>query len=470
MNDNHNIEKFFRDKFNQLIRPEYWNTPDDSIWENISSELEKKGKVKKLFHWMPFILGACIFLSGCLGYLFFKQKQEISNLETALFACKENQESQKFTSIDNQKEIKKVPLVQNIRQISKENTASDFHKKYSGTKKTVSGSVESKNSKELVVILQKKDEIPSQNVELSFDAEKTTIQPVFPPQTLNYLPFVQLPEQFIKRPLIVFTENPKTTPESVGQNILLGTSIGMLFWIDHKKGKFSNPLSELLKAEKTEISPLFGIKTNIRLSDKWSFSGGIEYYKRNQRSEYQVNLPYSTLTEINTGADYENRFTHSLPTGLGNVNTNLTLSRTSGSQILEDENVLLDFGMSNESDILSVPLSVNYYPLESGKGIYLTGGIRTEIVLRNQISEVAILSHHDIIKNKHFSVEYDALQINKLNLSAIVGIGYKKSLGKNYFLTMEVLYGNALNPVYRTENYRHDINFAGSQLSILKRL
>ncbi|MBK8818567.1 MAG: hypothetical protein IPN49_05515 [Saprospiraceae bacterium] len=128
MNDNHNIEKFFRDKFNQLIRPEYWNTPDDSIWENISSELEKKGKVKKLFHWMPFILGACIFFSGCLGYLFFKQKQEISNLETALFACKENQESQKFTSIDNQKEIKKVPLVQNIRQISKENTASDFHK------------------------------------------------------------------------------------------------------------------------------------------------------------------------------------------------------------------------------------------------------------------------------------------------------------------------------------------------------
>ena len=41
---NNNLEKFFRDKFNQRIEPQDWNIPDSEIWDSIASEINKEDK------------------------------------------------------------------------------------------------------------------------------------------------------------------------------------------------------------------------------------------------------------------------------------------------------------------------------------------------------------------------------------------------------------------------------------------
>jgi hypothetical protein len=464
MDDNQNIERFFRDKFNQPVKPEKWNIPDNSVWENISTELEKKEPTKKLF--VPFILGALILLSGYLAFHSFKQKQEINNLNSALIICNESQEKQIFTSQEVRNNVN-TPV-----SIQKSDQNPTLEKEIINTNKdSGSNSVASENG--AIISSNEKIDILKHDIPVAvFPLYKINegLQPVFPPQPIKYPSVLQLIKNSPAKPFVVFAEKPRLQMDFPPQRIFLGPSLGMMFWMDEKKGNFSNPLSELLINEKTEMSAIFGIKSIVKLSERWSFSGGLEYNRRNQYSQYRVNLPYSVQSEVNAGIDFENHFNHSLPTGLGNVNTNLILSRTIGSQIPENESVLLDFNLSNMSDMVSVPLAVNYYLGKSGNGFYFSGGIRTEIVLKNEITDVNILSHHDIIKNKHFNVEYDALQMNKLNLSVIAGVGYQKSFGKNYILTMEMLYGNALNPVYRTENYQHDINFAGTYLSILKNL
>lgn len=42
MEDNDNLEKYFRDKFNQDIKPDDWNIPDDDVWQHIDANIPKK--------------------------------------------------------------------------------------------------------------------------------------------------------------------------------------------------------------------------------------------------------------------------------------------------------------------------------------------------------------------------------------------------------------------------------------------
>ena len=41
MEDNDNLEKYFRDKFNQDIKPDVWNIPDDDVWQHIDAKDRK---------------------------------------------------------------------------------------------------------------------------------------------------------------------------------------------------------------------------------------------------------------------------------------------------------------------------------------------------------------------------------------------------------------------------------------------
>lgn len=468
MDDNQNIEKFFRDKFNQPVKPDKWNTPEDTVWQGISSELDKNSKTNKRFPWLPLVIASLVLLSGILSYHSYQQKQNIAELQSALQLCNNTQTLQNDTAIiQNQqpKETEKINAVATPPATNNFRKNSAFSPSANRSNSFIRQNV-SPESKELMVI----EDTPVENLNVPLVVDEKNDTPVFPSQLISSGPFIQYPEIGLIKPLLLLPKNPQINKESSSCDIYIGPSAGVYYWMDRKKGSFTHPLSELLIGEKTEISSLFGIKTNVKLSERWSFSGGLEYYRRNQQSQYQVDLPYSTSTEMLSGNDYENQFRHSLPTGLGNVSTYLILSRSTGSAVNENENVLLDFSMDNVSDILSIPLAVEYFPLTQGEGLFFSGGVRTEVVLNNRISDVTIQSHHSAIKNKHFSVDYDILQMNNLNLSITTGIGYKKVFWNDFMFSTEVQYGKALNPVYRTENYRHDIDYISGQISISKKL
>ncbi|MFZ1456820.1 MAG: hypothetical protein WAT46_12315, partial [Saprospiraceae bacterium] len=84
---NNNLENFFRDKFNQRIEPQDWNMPDNEIWDNIASEINKEDK-KRRFGILPILLvGASILWSLLMGIDNYYKGKNIAALRQELKEC-----------------------------------------------------------------------------------------------------------------------------------------------------------------------------------------------------------------------------------------------------------------------------------------------------------------------------------------------------------------------------------------------
>ena len=465
MEENQNIDKFFRDKFNQPVKKEPWNSPDDYVWANIADSLEVENKKRRLFSLPSFITG-CLLASLLLSaWLHCSQHKKISDLQ------------------------KEVAICQNVRASGAEN---GINKKggMSG-KQVLSYPSRTDNSKKVISDTKMKtrpDITKSVNLPHATQAfndtkavEDNINHPLFLPEELpevQNLSGVKVVAQPISlmypmvnldmSPIILTIQKPVYAKQR-GISFL-GFSMGSALWMDQEKGTMNHPLSELLVEEKSYISPVVGLQFLRQLSEKWSFTAGLEYYKRTQYSLYSIALPYSKDTEIESGSNYENHFQHSLPSGLGNVNTFLVLARSSDSQLSNNEIVSLDFAMNQQASLLSMPVGFSFYPLGKAFGPFLTGGLRTEFVMNTRVSDVMLKSHHPLVQDNHVNVEYNNLQMNKLNLSVTMGLGYQIPLWRDYHLSGVIQYGQALNPVFRSENYIHDINSLNGQVIISKKL
>ncbi len=545
MEDNNNLEKFFRDKFNQKIEPQDWNIPDNDVWENIESNIPPKGK-KRRFGILPFILaGALLLLSFFLAYDNYKKGENIVDLEQELKNCGDNignienelkasgtidLESDNLTKnsvIDEQKSSEKsnleigdisvnrndpkTPITsekkansdQNLSEIIKESTSNKSFEKKS-TKSDISTQNQT-NSEENVAKNSQKGAGEEQNQSNStsnsiiskdlnskisnnsseninyegLDNLVKTDQPergqsienreFISISNLPSLSFNVLKSESLSPEINLSLKTKIIDPFKLPSNSLkIGPAAQYIQWQSKTQGSFDNPLSELLVNEKTSPSIAIGIGLNKKIGQKLVLNTGLLYYQRNQSSQYAINLSYSTIDEISVGSNLENRFEHSLPTSLGSIDTRLVLARIVDSPVSNNENVYLDFSLQNHTKALSLPLTLSYFINRAGNGLFVHAGIMNEFIIENSIEKIYTQSHHTYVKDKSIEVDYQTSQINRFNVSSILGIGYEKTFFQDISVSLSANYGFALTNTFATENYRHKINHFGLQLMVLK--
>jgi hypothetical protein len=484
MEDNNNLEKFFQQKFNQKIEPQDWNIPDNDIWDKIAREIptEKRKKNRNLL--IPIFL-AFGFLGSSLFYAYdnYQKGEQIVQLQRDLKDCsRSSNENQSMQSIvpSTMSSVSADAKIINSASSEKDSnigsSASVFNKNLIKTSPK-------KGDKMNTKVLESKDQ--DQNKVSSFipdflplradeamDTELTSINPnlkISFPSGIKNRQLIEI-NSINSKGFIMIDKDPtfiRTIKESKG-NLWLGVNTGYISWQDKEIGAFDNPLFELLVSEETTPSWSYGIQVNKSLGRRWTVNTGIQYYARNQKSIYAINLPYSTTQEIAVGSDYENRFQHSLPTGLGNINTSLVLARSNNSPVLDNENVYLDFSMKNEIRAMMVPLTFSYFPKEAGQGFFIQGGLSNELIIQNKISEITTESHHTYVKDRSIKVDYNSSQINKVNVSAIAGLGYQKTFSTGLGISLSANYGLALNNTFSSTNYQHKIDQINMQISVMK--
>lgn len=476
---NNNLENFFRDKFNQRIEPQDWNMPENKIWDNIASEINKEDK-KRRFGILPILLvGASILWSLLMGIDNYYKGKNIAALRQELKECANQPIFQGNENIFSEKVAKdevnfsvqgtvvgsqSEKQVQNV--IFGNTSNSDKHSK----KINKSGTLDAESKYTMSREENNSDFVPDQKNEMigNIEFESRFITSTLPLPTLNNISiFSQHSNRKMDFPMVL----PFTKPKKLGANsINFGPVARYIVWQDRIKGNFDNPLSELLVKEETSPTLAMGISVSKELGNHIILNTGLLHYQRNQTSQYAINLPYSIDEEINIGTEFENRFSHSLPTGLGNINTNLVLSRSINSPVTNNENVYLDFSMKNHTKALALPLMLSYYLKKSGDGFFVQGGIFNEFIIQNEIREINTESHHTFVKDKSIAVDYNKSQINKINVSTVVGIGYEKELIKGIGVSLSANYGFELTNTFETPNYQHKINQLGVQMTVVKRI
>ena len=124
MEDNDNLEKYFSDKFNQDIKPDDWNIPDDDVWQHIDANIPKKER-RRIWAFLPFILAGLAILSAvALGLDNYNKNNRINELQRELERCGNNDNevdksigsltpSPKEQNLDNRKEQQNQVLIEN---------------------------------------------------------------------------------------------------------------------------------------------------------------------------------------------------------------------------------------------------------------------------------------------------------------------------------------------------------------------
>jgi hypothetical protein len=165
-----------------------------------------------------------------------------------------------------------------------------------------------------------------------------------------------------------------------------------------------------------------------------------------------------------------NYFQHSLPTSLGNINTNLTLARSISSNVTNNENVDLDFSLSNKIKALNVPITFIFYLQNSGQGLYFETGLNTEFIFQQTLTNVTTNSYHSLVDDREMNVAFDRKQIERFNFSIPLGIGYSKNIGSDISIDLSANYGFGLNNVHMHEGFTHKIDRISTQIAVFKSL
>lgn len=476
---NNNLEKFFRDRFNQRIEPQDWNIPDNEVWDSIASEINKEDKRRRVGILPIILVGSSILLSLFMGIDNYNKSKSIASLQKELQECS----NQTVISNGDDNTVKK-DVKNEVKSQDHASVAVNAHNQSiqltsldnSGSDKKISKKNKSSKASAPNIINTKNKEIELNNfqvmdlngpLEVSNLASRIPAQMAYLPTLNNNFLFKRNSSLSLELPVVQENLPPKLKSNN---GLSFGPSMQYVFWQDNSKGSFNNPLSELLVKEETSPSIALGIAVTKKLGNRFVLNTGLLYYQRNQTSTYLIELPYSVDEEINVGTEFENRFSHSLPTGLGDVNTSLVLSRSINSPVSNNEKVILDFSLQNHTKALALPLTLSYYLNKSGEGFYIQGGLFNEFIIQNEIREVNTESHHTFVKDKSISVDYNKSQINKVNTSALIGIGYEKEILKGIGISLSTNYGFALTNTFTTSNYQHKIDQLGLQMMVVKKI
>lgn len=507
MDQNDNIEKFFNKKFAGAVSEQDWNTPPEDTWDNIFEALEDKPDDKNFAFYIPWLIGMVLLIAA--SYLFISDKlqseridkleNKINNISPATGDINNNntEETNRDLLIGSQDGYTKLiseKSVENSTSLQESNTQKTNQKKSKIKSSSIIQEIipnglfgltaPTNNAKANATVSNLNSQafnignntiIPSNELALTSDKinqailadKKIERNDIL--RKLNRLPFLLDIKERTKAESL--GTKPYVKINQTKKFMYLGLASRHNQWMDVNTGFIANPLEELLTDEHTLSSLSYGLSASMNISKKWTANIDVLYNERSHKSIYFLQLPYSTNTEmLDADGEYFNAFQHSLPTSLGDVQTDVTLSRSQTSTLDNNEIVGIDLSFKNQTQSILIPISASYFIKEANNGLYLSGGLVNEIILNTNLSGIQSLSHHSKVNDKAINIQYDDTQQNKYGVAASLGLGYVWKLKAGTNIKLGASYDLALSNNYVFNGYQHKTNNYSAGLSVLKRI
>ena len=457
MNDKKNIDRFFQEKFK-----DFEMNPNEQVWKNIQTALDKKKKKRKTIpFWIKFPGIAAAFLLGLFALnSIFKTEIEINKsivLEPNILKNSSNNKGSVAPKTENNTnllEIKKVPQVAINNTIK---TGKTNEKKFIHADKSKVNSEKKNNQTNALVNLQEnytaiKQASPDNNVVTSeyIGTEKNGITTNktfdnFQNKTLKKSDLEEGENAKIaatdskKKPLNT-TETPNELEEILKKKkgeekeaVVLNQknkwqitpNIAAVYLNSNSGGSAIDPqFSENQKTADNSLS--FGVGVNYAVSKKVALRSGIN----------KLSLGYNTNNVVYS-------------TGLANNNlANINYSSNALIEIKNEAglNTLLTFekdlqktntgAINQKMGYYEVPLEISYAVLDKKFGINVIGGVSTLFLSQNKISLVSSETNVKLGEAKN---------LNQVHFSTNVGLGFKYQIIKSFQINVEPMLKYQLN-------------------------
>jgi hypothetical protein len=461
--NNNNLEKYFRSQFNRNPEPEPWNTPDEKVWEQISHTLQHKENKPRNLIWIP-ILSSFILLGMLLLALtrIISKNEIIEKLQSDLMECQTVSSSG-------------LGMINNANQITE--TANE--KKLTDKKSFYRPIPKPKSKKNVIPAISDKEEIGDK----SFYYPNNNHSDIISDQNLSNVQNSLISDSATEAIILTNAFNDDSNSDIHGNYIIetdsyqlmnmdsnliseqeeepetinidksfltaIGFTSGTTNWFSRNTGNAGS--NTFVQNEYFTSSLHAGLVIRQKISDRFTIESGINLLKRSLNTSYLLGVHYAHQNEsIAPDGSIDYHLDHNLETGMGTIDVEMLLNREKATQVMPDEMVNMEFSVRSTGTIIDWPVNLLWYPIKKS-GLYINAGLVSQLVMDRNIEVTNYLSHHNIVHEKDAGVKFRESNYTNLTLAVNFGAGYNMGLGNSWSLNIGGSYRKALISSYKTD-------------------
>lgn len=510
------LEDFFKKSLEGLDdqpSDDGWDLPSSDIWDRVEEKIVPQPVVRVMNYWKWTAIAASVALL-IFSYQFFNQNQQIENLTTELENNSQELESVKEL-LQDQTESKSSAIKEENQHsivnhqtetpILKEGEKEDFAKSSIGeTEQAISeapsfsknngNGIGGKNNSDTAPIPSIKNSMPlvfeeeyfSKTDQNNLEENRIVENSMAPVETETELKNTvlvdkekKIQESILELPKRVFalTNNQNKAIEKIN---LLPTAIIDLIPPKSKTGFYAgfygsrnqgdlkicgedSPQAKSRKdwiknSRQTEVGTLgAGLKLGYRINDRWSIESGLQYSKLVATTEHQIEKQYTSTGQQMQNGEFENEYPIILITSIGDVSSDVTLSRSSSLPMIPEQTPFqLDIESTQSISFLGIPILAKYSMGNTRFNIALKAGVLANFILDSDFEVKKINQPLSVFRHRSHRIR-DKREIKNLNgrsLNALFGLEAEMKLNESTYLSLEPSFSRSINPIFEKEEVK----------------
>jgi hypothetical protein len=436
MRENKNIDELFREKLQN-----YEQEPPAYLLENILAGAAVNSKRKKLVFWRISAVAAALLLAFIAGWQFNANNNADLTQPTVAIQNTDNQNvNENLPRVENQTpQIASVKLIQDNSAL---NPSISGRSKYEKSNSIVETSLlTSTNESHQLKLIQGRSNLIPNNMEsaLKLQKQKQTERDV---KSIDQ----QIMEQ--NQQLLMAQNSVKEK-----RHWLLGAQVSPIH-NGSKSNQSAQYASNMLTSESSNTVNLGGgLTVEYKPGKRWSIQSGVYYGGMEQTSG---NSRYPTESKNSISADFgseylttkvnvdakTNRISMNSPTGVIQINTvptNIVIGNSIESNDMASAVFISEAQFTQNFEYVEIPLYLRYTLLDTKFDIEILGGFSSNVLVGNQAF---------VETNSGKTLVGKTEDMELINYSGTLGMGFKYGLSKRFFLNLEPrvkYYLNSLN-------------------------
>ena len=497
------LEEFFKKSLegqDELPSGDGWDVPSSNVWDRVEADIQPTAIVRPINYWRWATVAASVVLLFFV-YQWTTQNQQIEKLTTEVNENSEQLENvkelletkkkelettiaeQNINIIDNHQSIedKEVPQRDNSEITQSETSFSENNESgIGGNNNTGSPNIPTRNGENIVnqnlgnVPFNKinNTNFPKENVVVENESS-TNLDKINSDNSMEVLIKNKLEEELEKLPNRFFTTEPIVANEILKTNfertVLLnvnsnkgerGFYAGIYGSRNLGKRSFHADDSNLSQTRISKIKSIpekeswttgGGVKLGFQFNKNWSVESGLQYSKSEITARHRIQKQYNTASETqNATGDFENEFALLLITPMGDVESDVTLSRPSANPIVDQLSFNIPVESNQKISFLGIPILAKYSFGNERLRFGLKGGVLTNFILNADVEISAVDAPFPNLRHRRNRIS-NKTELNDLKSTTInwlAGIEAEVKLNDAMYFSLEPSFSKSISPIF----------------------
>lgn len=497
------LEEFFKKYLegqNELPADDGWDVPSSNVWDRVEADIQPTAIVRPINYWKWATVAASVVLLF-FAYQWSSQNQQIEKLATEINENVEQLEKVKELLHDNQKELESTITEESTTTINKhqifeneevaqqnetkksQSAASFFGKNQNGIggkNNSNSSNIPTINTEKLVN--QNSENIPFDKTDETNSPDGEVIVENNPSTNLDRINSDNSTENLIKDNLKEEVEklpNRIFITESIAEEENLKTNFGKTVLVNFDKTRMErgfytgiygsrNLGKRSICADDSSISQdridKFnsikerefwttggGIKLGFQINKNWSIESGLQYSKSEIVARHQIEKQYEVANEVQdpTG-DFENEIALLLITHMGDIESDVTLSRTAGNPIANQFQFNIPIEINQKINFLGIPILAKYSFGNEQFRFGLKSGVLTNFKLDSDVDISAVDAPLPILRHRRNRIrnKSELKNLKSTTINWLAGIEAEVKVNDAIYFSFEPSFSKSVSPIF----------------------